>query len=114
MEPSAIELTGTTTWNPDVEMEAQFSRFILKSDGFSFELNYERSRYSGIFKRTHGDRFEGKFEARGDGGRRTGRGTCQLVQRDDLFEVTGEWYEKEEGDAVERCYLDWRAELYAR
>ena len=112
METYSIELTGTTTWNPLAQREARFTRFILRADGFFFEFAYERSHYSGIFQRKQEDYFSGTFEARGDGGRRSGSGTCRLGQSGDGFELRGEWYEKEEGESVERHYPDWYAELY--
>ena len=105
------ELEGTATWDKLFTREARFRRFLLRTDGIAFEFDYDRSQYSGSFSKQPDGSFAGRFSARGRGGLRSGRGTCQITETEDGYSLDGIWFEREEGGA-ERTYSDWHADLY--
>lgn len=99
-------LEGFTTWNRDRDREAEFIEFILRSaEEFSFQFDFERSRYSGRFRKNPSGTFAGDFSARGDGGNRSGNGQCVLKEENGTFLLDGTWIE----DGVP--YEFWHAEL---
>ena len=105
------ELEGTATWDKLFTREARFRRFLLRTDGIAFEFDYDRSQYSGSFSKQPDGSFAGRFSARGQGGLRSGRGTCQITETEDGYALDGIWFEREEG-GTERTYSDWHADLY--
>jgi hypothetical protein len=105
------ELEGITTWDKLFTREARFRRFLLRADGIAFEFEYDRSWYSGSFPRQPDGSFAGRFNARGQGGSRSGRATCQITETEDGYSLDGIWFEREEYGS-ERTYPDWHADLY--
>ncbi|TAJ94363.1 MAG: hypothetical protein EPO31_09435 [Gammaproteobacteria bacterium] len=106
MRKYPIRLEGITTWDRENDREAEFTKFILKSpDAFAFEFDYERSHYSGTFHRNTSGMFSGDFSAKGDGGNRSGKGQCELNEKNGIYFLIGIWFE----DGIKYDY--WHAEL---
>src|SRR5690242_17957690 len=105
------ELEGIATWDKLFTREARFRRFLLRNDGIAFEFDYDRSQYSASFPKQPDGSFAGRFSARGPGGLRSGRGSCQITETEDGYSLDGIWSEHEEG-GLERTYPDWHADLY--